>query len=551
MILAIDLGTTYSLVGYFDEEIKLVKNEYDSYLTPSVVGFENGKIVVGERAKQLLASKSAVELFKRNMGKRTSYFLKNEKYSPELLSSYVLKKLIDDANREIDEEIEGLIISVPAYFNEAQRYATKLAGQMLGYEVLRIVNEPTAAALYAHFLVDAEVEESNYIILDLGGGTFDITVVEYFDKIFEIKAIAGNTNLGSHDYTQKLVDIYLNEYPNMNVRTVYENCEYAKKLFNSNNTVEIEVDNCKMTVMKEEYIKACIPLNDNIRDAVIKAVKDSNITMSEIDKIIFVGGGAKSIIFREFIYHMFNSDSDNEVFFLDEESDLYVAKGLAFFSAMLNEEHDLYDYILTDVCPFSLGTKTTDRKTKNQYYDVLINRNTILPYSVTRLFSPVDKWQETVKFDIYQGEHYDVSKNDLLHELNIKVTPGQDDSIQVKLFYDINSLLQIKVKNMNTDEEITEYIHHSNELDDVEFTRLQKQLSKIQLSSKEDKSTYYIEKLKFIFENCEVDRRDYYGEVLMQYDLILDSGSKIDKIKFEKELLKIIADFESSYDRIM
>lgn len=240
---------------------------------------------------------------------------------------------------------------------------------------------------------------------------------------------------------------------------------------------------------------------------------------------------------------MFNTSSDNDIFYLNNECDMYVAKGLAFYSEMIKPNSGLSDYILTDVCPFSLGVKITDLK-GTESFSVLINRNSTVPCRISRFYAPTTKLQYKVKLNIYQGESIDTNYNTHIGELSIPVTFGKSDDIKVTFEYDINSLLRVTAHNTDTNEKKEIFIHHNDSVTSKLITDFES------INFDADNSKYYLERLEFIFENCHPNQRKIIEQYYLSYQNIVDSGSKIERLKFEKQLNKLFNNFEESYFKL-
>ena len=318
-MIGIDLGTTNSLATYIDDngEIQFIKNEYGNILIPSVVGIdENDAIIVGELAKErrMMNAGETASNFKRRMGTDAKIKVKNRTFDAQMLSSFVLKHLKENAEKQLSEKIDRAIISVPAYFNDKQRRDTKMAAELAGLTVERLINEPTAAAMsLGSHILDQNLK---FIVLDLGGGTFDVTLLETFENIMEVISISGDTMLGGEDFTTKICEIFLRNIQKSVLDLsrdervkLYTKADRAKKLI-SIKDVEIEMKigetNYKTKITQKEFREAVKPLLVKIKNAIDKALQDGNTNAHEIEKVILVGGGVKLGIIEEFVEKYFN-----------------------------------------------------------------------------------------------------------------------------------------------------------------------------------------------------------------------------------------------------
>ena len=317
-MIGIDLGTTNSLATYIDDtgEIKFIKNDYGNILFPSVVGInENGEVIVGELAKErrMLNPMDTASNFKRKMGTDMKIKIKDRQFDAQMLSSIILKHLKENAERETGEKIDRAIISVPAYFNDKQRKDTKIAAELAGFQVERLINEPTAAALsLGSNILDRNLK---FLVLDLGGGTFDVTLLETFESIMEVISISGDTMLGGEDFTTKICEIFLrknnltqSELTKEERTLIYTKADRVKKLISMKDMeMSVEIGNRKFsaTIAQEDFREAVKPLLVKMKIAIDRALKDGNTDPREIEKVILVGGAVKLGIIKEFVEKYF------------------------------------------------------------------------------------------------------------------------------------------------------------------------------------------------------------------------------------------------------
>lgn len=463
-IIGIDLGTTNSAVScYIDGEAVVIPNRLGEHLTPSIVSIdENNQIFVGNIAKerQLTYPDYTASVFKRNMGTRKEYKLGNKKFLPEELSSFVIRCLKEDAETYLNQTIKEAVISVPAYFNDAQRKATKRAGELAGLKVERLINEPTAAAI-AYGLHKQKLN-TKFLIFDLGGGTFDISILELYKNIMEVRGVAGDNFLGGEDFTQVIVNLFakannlnLDELDCKLLASLKKQAEIAKREFLKQKTVNMT---CKVNdeileykIRADEYEKACHNLLIRLRRPIERVLNDASIKIKEIDSIVLVGGGTKLPLIRSFVARLFGRVPSSEI-----DPDETVAVGAAIQAAMKERDSSLKEIVLTDVCPYTLGTNISVQRA-NGYYEPghfcpIIERNTVIPVSrVERLYT-IHENQKRLSVEILQGESRLSKDNIYLGELEIDVPSGAagEQSIDVRYTYDINGILEVEVTVVST-----------------------------------------------------------------------------------------------------
>ena len=547
--IGIDLGTTNSLaVVYKDGQIIRIKNSLDSYITPSAVSIDDdGKILVGEAARDRLISHpdgSASE-FKRNMGLGTSVDLKGTRYTPEELSSLILKKIKADCEAFLGEPVEEAIISVPAYFDDNARRATRVAADLSGLKVERLINEPSAAALA--FLSRTGYEDGTYMVIDFGGGTLDVSVVDVFDNIIEILAVAGNNRLGGKDFNEAIVkdfckknDIDQDTLSFVDKAIIYRAAERAKIELTDTPMVmmEIPLDKNKymLTLNVPELIKMSRQIFEGVREPVRKAVHDSRKKLQDIDRVILVGGSCRMPTVREFIKRITGIEPDTSV-----DPETAIAEGAAIYAAMKNK--DLKDIVLTDICPFTLGIAVNNDilNDGSLMMSSIIPRNSTLPSSITRSYSAASDNQKEIRIQIYQGENIDPDKNLFLGELKIECPPTRlrDKICDVKLTYDINGILIADV--ITTDGNIsTKALRSNNNVltpEQVETMRT-KMEEAILVSPEDEKYRALIARAERIYEESYDEQRGLITGFLMAFKAQL---TRRDPIKV-KETYKALSD---------
>ncbi|MCQ2491872.1 MAG: molecular chaperone HscC [Lachnospiraceae bacterium] len=466
MIIGIDLGTTNSLAAYFTEDgPKIIPNRLGKNMTPSVVSIdEEEQIFVGDTAKerQILYPESSASIFKRNIGSNKEYMLGTKKFTAEELSSFVLRSLKEDAESYLGEEVTEAVISVPAYFNEARRKATKRAGELAGLNVERIISEPTAAAI-AYGLYQKN-KNTKFLVFDLGGGTFDVSILELFHNILEVRAVAGDNYLGGEDFTRVLEELFikdtglseddLDDKSRALIRKSAEQCKLAfatENAYTMKATIDGESYSSTMTIGRFE--KRCEPLLARIKKPVKKSLSDAKIKVSDIDEIVLVGGGTRLRLVRKYVAKLFKKMPNTSV-----HPDEAVALGAAIQAAMKERKEAIKEVILTDVCPFTLGTEVAISRGEDKYeaghFAPIIERNTTIPASRTETFHTIRDHQTRIEIHVLQGESRFADNNVSLGTLEIDVPDNLAgaESVDVTYTYDVNSLLEVEVKVVSTGE---------------------------------------------------------------------------------------------------
>ena len=503
MIVGIDLGTTNSLVAYYTPDgPRIIPNRLGKHLTPSVVSVdEKGNVYVGETAleRMSLYPDTVASAFKRSMGSDREYQLGGKKYRPEELSSLVLRALKEDAEAYLGEKVTEAVISVPAYFDDKRRKATKRAGELAGIKVERMISEPTAAAI-AYGLYEKK-EDTRFLVFDLGGGTFDVSILELYQNILEVRAVAGDNYLGGEDFTKVLEKMFLNKKGiSANALTakeqvrLYRQAEEAKRRISDADKVEItclikdEPETVEITT--KEYAEECEDLFSKIREPVKRSLSDAGLSLKDIDEVVLIGGATKLQIFRDFFIRLFHKFPDTSI-----NPDEAVALGAAIQGAMKERKQAVKEMILTDVCSFTLGTEVvmeySDGLMEDGHYCPIIDRNTVIPTSKTKRLYTVRDDQDRVTVRVLQGESRLARNNLYLGELEIKVPKAAkgEEAIDVTYTYDINSLLEVEAKVVSTGETSKLVIKgKDNTMTEDEIAKRMEELSylKVQLRDQEE-----------------------------------------------------------------
>lgn len=463
MIVGIDLGTTHSLVGaYRDEGPVLFPNALGELLTPSVVSLDGDRILVGQAARERLIShpQHTVAAFKRWMGTPRETRLGDRDFRTEDLSALVLKSLIADAEAALGEPVTEAVISVPAYFSDAQRKATRAAGEIAGVRVERLINEPTAAAL-AYGLQERE-GESRFLVFDLGGGTFDVSILECFESVFEVHASAGDNFLGGEDFLDALVSAFLADasldgraLKPSELAQLRRRMELLKRELGSGEAaLQIQIGDKAhdWRIDEARFASLSEPLIQRMRGPIERTMRDARLQPDQLDEIVLVGGASRMPLVSRLVSRMFGRLPLRHV-----NPDQAIALGAVVASGLKRRNAKLEEIILTDVCPYTLGTEVGKRDAEGHvqtgFFHPIILRNSTVPVSREDTFSPMQERQERMTIDVYQGENPLVANNIKLGEIDIKLDPrrsAEENSVVVRFTYDINGLLQVEVTERAT-----------------------------------------------------------------------------------------------------
>lgn len=561
MIIGIDLGTTNSLVSYFSENGPvIIPNRLGDNLTPSIVSIdENEQIYVGKVAKErrIIYPDFTAEVFKRSMGTEKKYKLGNKEFLAEELSSFVIRSLKEDAEEFLGQTVTEAVISVPAYFNDSQRKATCRAGKLAGLKVERMVSEPTAAAI-AYGLHNKKLN-TKFLVFDLGGGTFDISVLEVYKNIMEVRAVAGDNFLGGEDFTEILFNMFLKE------KNIDEELLDRKTLAHIKKQAEIcklGFSNAKISIMKckisdelveyevsiDEFEKSCQLLLAKIRKPIERALNDAAIKVREIDEIILVGGATKLSIIRNFVGKLFGMLPNTQI-----NPDEAVALGASTQGAMKERNEAIKEIVLTDVCPYTLGTNISVQKQGNYYesghFFPIIERNTVIPVSRTeRLYTIYDN-QSEIRIEILQGESRLAKNNLYLGEIKVQVPKNKagEEAIDVTYTYDINSILEVEVTAIATNLKKKIVIQKDgNSMSEKEIEERFEELKELKIPPRErEENKLLLSRGERLYEESFGDIRKEIDYNIRQFENILDKQEKVQIEKAAKELKSFLDEIEN------
>ncbi len=542
LIIGIDLGTTNSAVGIWrDGHAQLIPNSLGHVLTPSAVSLgDDDELIVGlaARERQVTHPELTATAFKRYMGSKRLIKLGPQSLYPEELSALVLRSLRADAEKFLGETVTDAVITVPAYFNDRQRKATRRAGQIAGLRVERLLNEPTAAALaYGIHHRDAD---QRLLVFDLGGGTFDVSVLELFGGVIEVRASTGDNHLGGEDFNEVLVDkVFSGLKENFGVRhksdeallyqRVREQAEKCRRELSSASETTMSIvwrDVAhEIRVTADAFEKASEALIERLRTPVLRALRDSRIPVDQLPDIALVGGATRMPIVRRAVSRMFGSVP------IEMNPDEAVALGAAVQAGLKARDSDLRDVVLTDVCPYTLGVAVSERQHDGSLltdkFAPIIERNTVIPASRERAFGPTHENQERIDFRIYQGESAHCEDNILIGKLSVPLPAAaraRETSVNCRFTYDINGLLEVDVTFPGSDERHQLLvIDDEAQMNPAELEWRRQALAALKVHPREHEATRaVIERARRCYEAALGDRREWIGRSLRDFEYVVE-----------------------------
>lgn len=559
--IGIDLGTTNSLIAYWQEgKPVLIKNSVGQVMTPSVVGIhDDGKIIVGEIAKCRLVTHPHLTIseFKRYMGTDKVFKLGKQKFRAEELSAIVLKSLIADAEALLGEKVESAVISVPAYFSDAQRKATRDAGRLAGIEVSRLINEPTAAAI-AYGLHESQ-NESCFLVFDIGGGTFDVSVLELFDDVMQVNATAGDNHLGGEDFVDAMVDYCLEGYSlhRSDLRAeklahLRNSCEQAKRLLSVEQSASVNLESngkiINVIFSRHLFEKITHDLIKRMRMPLERAINDADLNGDDFDAVILVGGASRMPIIRSVVSKMLGKIPHSHI-----NPDEIVALGACVQSALVAGEQSLSEVVLTDVSPYTLGIGVNNElgfHDSGELFHPIIDRNSPVPVSKVDTFYTCYDYQIDINIFIYQGEARLVKDNIKLGKIVLKVPRARkgEESVDIRFTYDVSGLLEVEAKVNSTG--ISDKIviqEHAVSLSDKEIKERLLALQKLKIHPRDDaQNSLLLARGDRLYEISIGETRQYIASLMNQFESILKKQNQEEIKRAVAELNEILTKFEEN-----
>ncbi len=543
--IGIDLGSTFSVVSYVNEndQAEVIPNDLGERITPSVVSFGD-EVYVGQYAvdmEQHLPFSHTIRVVKRHMGTNKRFVIEDKSYSPEEISSYILKYLKNCAERYLGSEVTEAVITVPAYFNNDQRQSTKTAGELAGLKVLRIINEPTAASLA--YGLDKK-NDATILVYDLGGGTFDVTLLKLMDGVdFHVQSTSGNTSLGGVDFDSAISEIICSKIPNSIEPAELRNIsEKAKKMLSHMTVANVMVGKELTKITREEFEESIKHFIDKTMTCVNDALRDGNTRTDKVDEVVFVGGSTRIPMIERVIEEKFGKKPNKSI-----NPDEAVSIGAAIQASVLTGKSSREVFLL-DVCPLSLGVET-----QGGIMSVQIPRNTQVPAVVKEIFTTAHDDQTSVDVKIYQGERPKTVDNLCLGEFKldgIDKKPRGVPKIEVAFEIDANGILSVKAQDLDTgvnkDIEITGQASLSNE-------EISKIINDAQKYKEEDEYFRKITNLHDLLYDCEIQIEELFRtNVLAEDDVndLLDLKNSIQEDGKSKNLELLSSLLESAKDTI-
>ncbi len=563
-IIGIDLGTTNSLAAVWqDYGPVIIPNALEKNLTPSVVSIlEDGTLLTGQAAKERLISdpNNTANVFKRTMGQRYFYELGGRGYSSTELSAMILKSLKRDAEKFLGQEVTEAVISVPAYFNQNQRKATKEAGKLAGLKVERLVSEPTAAALC--YGVNANPDMKNAIVLDLGGGTFDVSVLEFFEGVIDVKAVSGDNRLGGEDFTKSIAAWFLYEnnlgedLSQEEVALISKKAEQVKYAvsdlehpISAAMTVNIKDVEYSKTLTPEIFSVLTKDLMERFKVPIKKAIRDAGLTVSEIDSVILMGGATRMKCVRDFAERVFG---DRVI--TSYNPDETVALGAAILGALKDHNKDLRETVLTDICPFTLSTDVLKpginpfTEEAETVCDPIIERNSPVPISVVKRYYTAYLGQRQTEVSVYQGESLNPKENLFLGKLTceVPVNTKSHECIDIRYTYDINGLLEVEVSVPSDGTKKSMVINqNNNDLSDVEIEEARKKMESLKILPWEDEENIAIlERANRLYEETSGTQREYIAKLIVEFQSVLARQHPTEIVELKQKMLSVFDSFE-------
>lgn len=540
MLVGIDLGTTNSLISVFrNGQTELIPNALGHVLTPSAVsldGADNFLVGLPARERVTTHAQHTATAFKRWMGTDKKIRLGKRELRAEELSALVLKSLKADAESYLGEAVTEAVITVPAYFNEAQRKATKAAGELAGLKVERLLNEPTAAGL-AYGLQERS-DHTTFLVFDLGGGTFDVSVLEYFEGVVEVRSSAGDTQLGGEDFVNALADLFLSRCAELSTRdkeeiaqarSLWRIAEQAKRDLSDHDAATMRLTRgstvFEHTITREEFEQACAELLARLRRPIERALLDARLAPGALSEVVLVGGATRMPMVRQTVTRLFQRLPLRTI-----NPDETIARGAAIQAALKARDAALSEIVLTDVMPYSLGVITTEiigNRRMADRFSPIIERNTPVPVSRVSNYCTIEDNQKYLKLDIRQGESPIGSENLKLGELELEVPPlpAGHATVDVRFSYDANGLLAVDAKETSSGRAVSVVIEQTGAvMTQEQIAQALKRLEALKIHPREQQeNVYLLERAKRLYEDRLSEERQWIAAALARFETALDT----------------------------
>lgn len=549
MIIGIDLGTTNSLVSVWkDEKVTLIPNSFGESLTPSVVSFDaDGTVYVGKTAVERLVTCPDVTFkeFKRDMGTDKTFSAYGRKYRPEDLSALVLKQLKEDAQNFLGEPVTEAVISVPAYFNDSQRAATRNAGLIAGLKVERLINEPSAAALAHH--IDNIEDDELFIVFDFGGGTLDVSLVDAFDNIIEIQVVSGDNKLGGKDFNSiiaydicKSNNIVWEKLGAKEQAILYREAENIKKQLSGSNeisaTIRLDGREYGYVLDNQKLIDLSSELFRRITVVLQRLMNDAQVGTEDIAGVIMVGGSSRMPVVRHYVASLFGKK-----LYSDSNPDEIVCIGAGVVGGIKERKAEVRDIVISDICPFTLGIGIID-----DTLSPIIAKNQVLPCSHVQRYVTVENKQKKLNFSIYQGENNVASKNLLIEKIELSVPPKPAGEVyaDVRFSYDINGIFDVDINCPVAGTQIHKELGTGGGLSEAELARRKAEMDKIKIHPRDiEQNKYALERADRLYAECNEAQRELVAIAIKEFKEALDTQNmnivKKAYVKFEMQLAMI------------